>query len=91
MGLVPPLLADSWYQLCDLGDSRFLCRNQVGPRKSIILRKEKQRQLEGERRPARLTLGSQFSSVAQSCPILCNPMDCSMPGLPVQHQLSEQL
>ena len=24
-----------------------------------------------------------FSSVAQSCPILCNPMDCSMPGLPV--------
>ena len=24
----------------------------------------------------------QFSSVAQSCPTLCNPMDCSMPGLP---------
>ena len=31
----------------------------------------------------------QFSSVAQSCPILCNPMDCSMPGLPVHHQLPE--
>ena len=29
----------------------------------------------------------QFSSVAQSCPTLCNPMDCSMPGLPVYHQL----
>ena len=29
----------------------------------------------------------QFSSVAQSCPILCNPMNCSMPGLPVHHQL----
>ena len=28
----------------------------------------------------------QFSSVAQSCPTLCNPMDCSMPGLPVHHQ-----
>ena len=28
-----------------------------------------------------------FSSVAQSCPTLCNPMDCSMPGLPVYHQL----
>ena len=27
----------------------------------------------------------QFSSVAQSCPTLCNPMDCSMPGLPVHH------
>ena len=28
----------------------------------------------------------QFSSVAQSCPILCDPMDCSTPGLPVHHQ-----
>ena len=28
----------------------------------------------------------QFSSVAQSCPSLCNPMDCSMPGIPVHHQ-----
>ena len=32
---------------------------------------------------------SQFSSVAQSCPTLCNPMDCSRPGLPVHHQLPE--
>ena len=31
----------------------------------------------------------QFSSVAQSCPTLCGPMDCSMPGLPVHHQLPE--
>jgi len=31
----------------------------------------------------------QFSSVAQSCPTLCNPMNRSMPGLPVHHQLSE--
>ena len=28
----------------------------------------------------------QFSSVTQSCPTLCNPMDCT-PGLPVHHQL----
>ena len=28
----------------------------------------------------------QFSSVAQSCPTLCDPMDCSTPGLPVLHQ-----
>ena len=27
--------------------------------------------------------------VAQSCPTLCDPMDCSMPGLPVHHQLPE--
>ena len=31
----------------------------------------------------------QFSSVAQSCLTLCDPMDCSMPGLPVHHQLPE--
>ena len=28
----------------------------------------------------------QFSSVAQSCLTLCNPMDCSTPGFPVHHQ-----
>ena len=31
----------------------------------------------------------QFSSVSQSCPTLCNSMNCSTPGLPVQHQLPE--
>ena len=31
----------------------------------------------------------QFSSVAQLCPTLCDPMNCSMPGLPVHHQLLE--
>ena len=30
-----------------------------------------------------------FNSVAQSCPTLCDPMDCSTPGLPVPHQLPE--
>ena len=29
----------------------------------------------------------QFSSVTQSCPTLCDPMNCSTPGLPVHHQL----
>ena len=30
-----------------------------------------------------------FSSVAQSCPTFCDPMNCSMSGLPVHHQLPE--
>ena len=34
-------------------------------------------------------LSVQFSSVVQSCPTLCNPMDRSMPGLRVHHQLPE--
>ena len=29
----------------------------------------------------------ELSSVTESCPTLCNPMDCSTPGLPVHHQL----
>ena len=38
----------------------------------------------------RVTISSvQFSSVTQSCPTLCNPMNRSMPGLPVHHQLPE--
>ena len=31
----------------------------------------------------------QFSSVTQSCPTHCDPMNCSTPGLPVHHQLPE--
>ena len=31
----------------------------------------------------------QFSSVAQSCPTLCDPMNRSTPGFPVHHQLPE--
>ena len=31
----------------------------------------------------------QFSSVAQLCPTLCDPINLSMPGLPVHHQLPE--
>ena len=37
----------------------------------------------------RLTRIAQFSSVAQSCPTLCAPMNHSTPGLPVHHQLLE--
>ena len=31
----------------------------------------------------------EFSSVTQLCPALCDPMNCSMPGFPVHHQLPE--
>ena len=39
--------------------------------------------------PAITTTSVQFSSVAQLCPTLCDPMNCSTPGLPVHHQLPE--
>ena len=46
--------------------------------------------LPGESHGQRNLVGSgpvQFILVAQSCLTLCNPMDCTMPGFPVHHQL----
>ena len=41
-------------------------------------------------KPFNITVRSdQIRSVAQSCPTLCDPMNCSTPGLPVHHQLSD--
>ena len=39
--------------------------------------------------PARWFSSVQFSSVTQSCPILCDPMNLSTPGFPVHHKLPE--
>ena len=36
-----------------------------------------------------LTSSVQFSPVVQSCPTLCDPMNCGVPALPVHHQLPE--
>ena len=43
----------------------------------------------GRKFNATLLNENQFSSVAQSCPTLCDPMNRSTPGLPVHHQLPE--
>ena len=40
-------------------------------------------------RNCQIALQVQFSSVAQSSPTLCDPMNCSTPGIPVHHQLWE--
>ena len=36
-----------------------------------------------------ILISVQFSAVVQSCPTLCNPIDCSTAGFPVHHQLLE--
>ena len=38
-----------------------------------------------------MPIPAQFSSVTQSCPTLCDPMNHSTPGLPVHHQLPESI
>ena len=43
----------------------------------------------GDGREVQKGAGICIRSVAQSCPTLCNPMNRSMPGLPVHHQLPE--
>ena len=50
--------------------------------------KPKERQCQRMFKTAQLH-SSQFSSAAQSCPTICDPMNRSMPGLPVHHQLPE--
>ena len=40
----------------------------------------------GQTRDLFKKIGDRFISVAQSCPALCDPMECSMPGFPVCHQ-----
>ena len=47
----------------------------------VLAQKQKHKPMEQDR--------VQFSSVTQSCLTLCDPMDCSTPGLPVHHQLPE--
>ena len=43
----------------------------------------------GQEASVRTGQEQQFSSVAESCSTLIDPMGCSMPGLPVHHQLLE--
>ena len=51
----------------------------------------KRKDMKGIREMGRYTHlnAGQFSSVAQSCPTLRDPMDHSLPGLPIHHQLPE--
>ena len=55
------------------------------PKQPWLRLRENRRQAE---RSIKLSLKntSAVSSVAQSCPTLCDPMNCSMPGFPVHHQ-----
>ena len=48
----------------------------------------KKKRSENQRRKGKIS-SAQFSSVTQSCPTLCDPMNCSTPDLPVHHHLPE--
>ena len=56
---------------------------------AFILFRQKTTNLWRTDKTKKFGLRVQFSSVAQSCPTLCDPMNRSTPGLPVHHQLLE--
>ena len=61
----------------------FLCKEERTVSKPGLCKKKELYQEEEKTQPY------QFSSVTQSCPTPCDPMDCSMPGFSVHHQLPE--
>ena len=65
------------YQLSHKG-SPFTCYHNVTHQAPLSMEFSRQEYWSGS-----------VSSVAQSCQTLCDPMDCSMPGFPIHHQLPE--
>ena len=88
-----------FHQQCILGYFAIKKKHarERGRGKRALLNKVSRKSLVMPQRPSQPSLlygqlGNdviQFSSVAQSCPTLCDPMNCSTPGLPIHHQLPE--
>ena len=82
-----------------LGDSKITadgdCSHEI--KRRLLLGRKVMTNLDSILRSRDITLPTkvhlvssvQFSSVAQSCPALCDPLNHSTPGLPVHHQLPE--
>ena len=75
------------------GEDRAMRKNSVLQEYLFKYKVEKE---QGQKQPLQKSAGwietessVQFSSAAQMCPTLCDPMNRSMPGLPVHHQLPE--
>ena len=67
-------------------NQRLNCQHPLDRRKGREYQENIYSALLTRPKPLTVWIKIQFSSVAQSCPTLCNPMDCSTPGLPVHHQ-----
>ena len=71
------MLGEAGWRVCILS-RQVLCKSKLIPKQTTYY-------VKGSACPSSV----QFSSVAQSCSTLCDPMNCSTPGLPVHHQLPE--
>ena len=74
-------------QLRDVSESSRTQENTFGKSLDGLILQERLDSLSQKIKPRISSV--QFSSVAQSCPTLCDPMNCSTPGLPVHHHLLE--
>ena len=81
-----------------MGYSLVIKINEIGPFVEMWMDLETVSQSEESHRKVNIIINSymwnletwyQFRSVAQLCLTLCDPMDCSTPGLPVHRQLPE--
>jgi len=85
----------SIFKGCLMKNNNMQSRSHKQPRKSKILtnwlftKKKKSLSTPNLRVTTDLWIIIQFSSAAQSCPTLCDSMECSTPGFPVHHQLPE--
>ena len=69
---------------------RGMTRNEILPHATTWINITNMRVIKRHHKKTQMCESTyQFISVAQSCPTLCDPMDCSMPGFPVHHQLWE--
>ena len=89
-----PGVKKSWIQLSDFTFT-FLCpqiltiiiwQSLSNPNQALIPPYVERPALNQSPKPRK---SDEIRSVAQSCPTLCDPMNCSTPGLPVQHRLPE--
>ena len=79
--------SSEWFRVCYCQESRgYHC-----PETNVTMLPYQSGSLDywGRVPPTQLQHSVQFSSVAQLCPTLCDPVNRSTPGLPVHHQLPE--
>ena len=84
-----PLLVPWLWTLIEFRKRREVCSGLLHGHQKVLTGKNKMYNVRVVGFGFIQSLSVQFSSVTQSCPTLCDPMDCSTPGFTVHHQLSE--
>ena len=91
-----PDFFDQIFQSCSFQSPDFVARTTIQQSKSLLLhiyhhlgKWTKKYPVKNPAHRKGFPYSAQFSSITQSCPTLCDPMNCSTTGLPVRHQLLE--